>query len=78
VGKPYTSPTNIPVDPKVKLTRNPAIQGAQMDAGTFFNRLAMAMKDNPPYASSFGMKPFRCASFDANTGYRPGLLPGSV
>jgi hypothetical protein len=21
-----------------------------MDAGTFFNRLAMAMRDNPPYA----------------------------
>ena len=25
-------------------------QVARMDAGTFFNRLASAMKDNPPYA----------------------------
>ena len=48
-GKPYTPPTNVPVDPKVKLTPSPPLQVAAMDAGTFFNRLALAMKDNPPY-----------------------------
>ncbi len=26
-----------------------------MDAGTFFNRLALAMKDNPPYADESRM-----------------------
>lgn len=49
-GKPYTPPTNVPVDPKVDVKVTPPNQVAQMDAGTFFNRLAMAMKDNPPYA----------------------------
>ena len=49
-GKPYTPPTNVPVDSKVNVKVTPPDQVAQMDAGTFFNRLAMAMKDNPPYA----------------------------
>jgi hypothetical protein len=49
-GKPYTSPTNVPVNDKVDVKITPPDQVAQMDAGTFFNRLAMAMKDNPPYA----------------------------
>ena len=49
-GKPYTPPDNVPVDPKVDLKVIPPDQVARMDAGTFFNRLAIAMKDNPPYA----------------------------
>ncbi|WP_291687229.1 DUF1214 domain-containing protein, partial [Bradyrhizobium sp.] len=49
-GKPYTPPTNVPVNSKVDVKITPPDQVAQMDAGTFFNRLAMAMKDNPPYA----------------------------
>jgi hypothetical protein len=49
-GKPYTPPDNVPVDPKVDLKVTPPDQVARMDAGTFFNRLALAMKDNPPYA----------------------------
>ena len=48
-GKPYTPPTDVPVDSKVDLKTTPPDQVARMDAGTFFNRLAMAMKDNPPY-----------------------------
>ena len=48
-GKPYTPPTNVPVDSKVDVKTTPPDQVARMDAGTFFNRLAMAMKDNPPY-----------------------------
>ncbi len=48
--KPYTPPDNVPIDPKVDLNLIPPDQVARMDAGTFFNRLALAMKDNPPYA----------------------------
>ena len=40
----------MPVDSQVDLKVTPPDQVARMDAGTFFNRLAMAMKDNPPYA----------------------------
>jgi hypothetical protein len=39
----------VPVDSKVDVKTTPPDQVARMDAGTFFNRLAMAMKDNPPY-----------------------------
>jgi hypothetical protein len=48
-GKPYTPPPNVPVDSTVDLETTPPDQVARMDAGTFFNRLAMAMQDNPPY-----------------------------
>ena len=48
-GKPYTPPTDVPVDSKVDVKTTPPDQVARMDAGAFFNRLAMAMKDNPPY-----------------------------
>jgi hypothetical protein len=50
-GKPYTPPTNTPVDPNINLKVTPPNQVAAMDAGTFFMRLAVAMKDNPPYAA---------------------------
>jgi hypothetical protein len=49
-GKPYTPPTDVPVDPNVNVKVTPYDQVFQMDAGTFFNRLAMVMKENPPYA----------------------------
>jgi len=49
-GKSYTPPTNLPVDSKVDLQVTPPDQVARMDAGTFFNRLSLAMKDAPPYA----------------------------
>ena len=48
-GKPYAPPAPVPVDPKVDVKVMPYDQVAQMDAGTFFNRLAMLMQDNPPY-----------------------------
>jgi len=48
--KPYTPSSNVPVDSKVDVKTIPPDQVARMDAGTFFNRLALAMKDNPPYA----------------------------
>jgi hypothetical protein len=47
-GKPYTPPTDVPVDGKVDTKTTPVDQVARMDAGTFFNRLATLMKDNPP------------------------------
>src|SRR6516165_4626381 len=50
-GKPYEPPTDAPVDPNVALTPNPPLQVAAMDGLTFFNRLATAMKHNPPYAA---------------------------
>lgn len=50
-GKPYTPPANVPVDARVDVTTTPPDQVARMDAGRFFKRLAMAMKDNPPYAA---------------------------
>ena len=49
-GKSYTPPTNVPVDGRVDVKTTPPDQVAQMDASTFFNRLAIAMKDSPPYA----------------------------
>src|SRR5207247_6760680 len=49
-GKPYTPPDNVPVDPTVDTTATPFDQLRLMDGVTFFKRLAMLMKDNPPYA----------------------------
>jgi hypothetical protein len=48
-SKPYTPPDNVPVDSKVDVKTTPPNQVAAMDAGTFFKRLALAMRDNPPY-----------------------------
>ena len=50
-GKRYTPPAKVPVDSKVNIMKTPPNQVAAMDAGTFFKRLALAMKDNPPYAA---------------------------
>ncbi len=47
-GKPYTPPGFGPADPAVDVKTAPVTQVAKMDAGTFFGRLAMLMKDNPP------------------------------
>ena len=49
-GKPYTPPTDVPVDKSVDTSKTPVDQVSAMDAGAFFNRLAMLMTDNPPYA----------------------------
>jgi hypothetical protein len=47
-GRPYTPPAEVPVDSKVDTTTTPVDQVDRMDAGTFFKRLAMVMKENPP------------------------------
>lgn len=48
-GKPYTPPTNVPVEPSGDVSKDPFDLMDDMDAGTFFKRLAMLMVDNPPY-----------------------------
>jgi hypothetical protein len=50
-GQPYMPPESVPVNPNVNTHVTPPNQVAAMDAGTFFNRLAMVMKDNPAYAA---------------------------
>ena len=49
-GKPYTPPTNVPVDPKVS-KEPPVKQVEKMDAQTFFGRLNALMQANPPAAA---------------------------
>ncbi len=51
-GQRYAPPARVPVNPSVNTKVTPPNQVAAMDAGTFFNRLAMAMKDNPPMPST--------------------------
>jgi hypothetical protein len=46
-GKPYTPPEGV-VDPSVDMKAPPVEQLAKMDGLTFFKRLAMLMKSNPP------------------------------
>lgn len=46
-GQEYTPPVVVPVDPDVDTTP-PIKQVKQMDAKTFFTRMALLMKDNPP------------------------------
>jgi hypothetical protein len=46
-GKPYTPPKG-KVDPKIDMKTPVRDQVNKMDAATYFNTLAMLMKDNPP------------------------------
>jgi len=48
-GKPYTPPTNVPVNPNVDLTASPFDQVRLMTGATFFARLAKILSDDPPY-----------------------------
>ena len=47
-GKPYLPPANSPVPYGIDVKTPPVEQVAKMDSATFFNRLNMLMKDNPP------------------------------
>jgi hypothetical protein len=47
-GTGYTPPAEVPVDPAVDTTVTPFDQVRLMDGPTFFQRLAAALKDNPP------------------------------
>jgi hypothetical protein len=48
-GKPYTPPTNVPVDPTADITATPYDQVRLMTGEMFFKRLAALLKENPPY-----------------------------
>jgi len=54
-GKPYTPPDNVPVNLMADTTMTPFDQVRLMDGVTFFQRLATALKDNPPYAADGAM-----------------------
>lgn len=48
-GKSYTPPNGV-VDPNIDMKTPVRDQVNQMDAATYFNKLALLMKDNPPVA----------------------------
>ena len=48
-GKPYTPPAKVPVDSSVDLSASPYDQVRLMTGEMFFKRLALLLKDNPPY-----------------------------
>jgi hypothetical protein len=54
-GKPYTPPREIAVDPKVDMKTPPVEAVAAMEAATFFDRLSILMKNNPPAAADAPM-----------------------
>jgi len=59
-GKAYTPPANVPVDPRVDLTATPFDQVRIMTGEMFFRRLAMLLKENPPYpADSWAIRKLR-------------------
>ncbi|MBO9539040.1 DUF1254 domain-containing protein [bacterium] len=47
-GKPYTPPSAVTVDPNVDMKTPVREQVNAMDAGAYFKRLAILMKENPP------------------------------
>jgi hypothetical protein len=81
-GKPYTPPTNVPVNPNVDLTATPFDQVRLMTGAVFFGRLAKLLAENPPYPADDRMiealrklgveagKPFDPTKLD------PGILKG--
>src|SRR5262249_12856535 len=54
-GRPYTPPDNVPIDPDVDTTAPPYDQVRLMTGEMFFKRLAMLLKDSPPYPADAPM-----------------------
>jgi len=54
-GKPYTPPTNVPLDPSVDLSATSYDQIRLMTGEMFFSKLAMLLKENPPYPADTTM-----------------------
>jgi hypothetical protein len=50
-SKLYSPPTNVPVETGIDMKTPPVDQVARMNAATFFARLNILMKDNPPAAA---------------------------
>lgn len=65
--KPYQPPQNVPVDPAIDMITPPVEQVDLLDASTFFNRMAMMMKTNPPALEDSAM----VSKFE-----KIGLIPG--
>ena len=66
-GKPYTLPQNESVDPTIDMVTAPVEKIDQLDASTFFNRMAILMKANPPALDDANM----IVKFE-----KIGLIPG--
>lgn len=54
-GKPYTPPENVPVNPNADTTATPYDLVRLMTGEMFFKRLALLLKDNPPYPADAPM-----------------------
>ena len=66
-GKPYQPPQNASVDSTIDMTTPPVDKIDQLDVNTFFNRMAMLMKSNPPSPEDANV----IAKFE-----KIGLIPG--
>jgi hypothetical protein len=89
-GSAYTPPDNVPVNPDVDLTATPYDQLRLMTGVSFFRRLALLLKDNPPYPadgpaleklSKLGIEPgkdFDTASLDPAIAKGLNRVPGEV
>ena len=81
-GTNYMPPATVPVNPNVDLTATPFTQVQLMTGEVFFNRLAKALAENPPYPADtlrieglkkLGVEPGK--RFDT-TNLDPGMLQG--
>src|SRR5262245_62003265 len=72
-GKPYTSPSEVPVDPNVDRTATPYNQVRLMTGEMFFKRLAKALMDNPPYpADTKALDRLKKLGIEAGEDFEPG------
>jgi hypothetical protein len=54
-GTDYAPPANVPVDPNTDVTATPYDQVRLMTGEMFFKKLALLLKENPPYAADTDM-----------------------
>jgi hypothetical protein len=78
-GKAYTTPTKVPVDPKVDAKTPPVNQVERMDVATFFGTMTRLMKDNPPPpADAPVVKRLASIGIVAGDEFDPGRLDGAT
>jgi hypothetical protein len=78
-GKPYSPPETVPIDPTVDLTATPFDQVRLMTGVTFFQRLAAALKDNPPYAADEKMvKKLKALGIEPGKDFDPSKVSPAV
>jgi hypothetical protein len=74
-AKPLTPPERVAIDPRVDTKTPPVKQVADLDAGTFFRRLAALLKDNPaPAADADMVGKLRRLGIVAGKDFDPGKL----